>query len=331
MTATDFLALVVREDEDGAFVRTVETRTIDELPEGDVLIRVAYSSLNYKDALSATGNRGVTRTYPHTPGIDAAGTVAESSAEDLAPGDEVVIIGYDLGMNTAGGYGQYIRVPADWVVKLPAGLSLHESMVYGTAGFTAAMSVWRLLEAGVAPEQGPVLVTGATGGVGSVAVALLARENFEVVAATGKADQADFLRELGATDVVDRESVTDTSRPMQRTRWAGVVDTVGGDMLATALATVNYGGSVTACGLVGGYKLNTTVYPFILRGVSLLGIDSGHCSIAFRREIWNKLAGDWKLPLLDRLTRTVPLAQLNPEIDRILQGGQVGRVVVDMS
>jgi putative YhdH/YhfP family quinone oxidoreductase len=331
MSAETFRAMVVHEHEDGAFTREIEPRSLDDLPDGDLLIRVAYSSLNYKDALSATGNRGVTRNFPHTPGIDAAGTVIQSEVDTFAPGDEVIVIGYDLGMNTDGGFGEYIRVPAEWAVMRPADLSLRESMVYGTAGFTAAMSVWRLMMAGVEPAQGEVLVTGATGGVGSVAVALLALEGFRVVAATGKPEQADFLRDLGAAEVVHRDEVTDVSRPMLRTRWAGVVDCVGGDMLATALATVQYGGVVTACGLVGGHKLDTTVYPFILRGVSLLGIDSVHCSIQFRRELWSKLADAWKLPQLDRLTRTVGLADLEGEIDRILQGDQIGRVVVDLT
>jgi putative YhdH/YhfP family quinone oxidoreductase len=325
-----FRALVVREQAPGEFVRSIEARTIGELPAGDLLIRVSHSSLNYKDALSATGNRGVTRAFPHTPGIDAAGTVVASDVSAFQPGDPVVVIGYDLGMNTDGGFGQFIRVPAAWTVRLPEGLVARTSMIYGTAGFTAAMSVWRMLMAGVTPEQGEVLVTGATGGVGSVAVALLAHEGFQVVAATGKPSQADFLRELGAADVVSREDVTDLSRPLLRPRWAGVVDSVGGDMLAAALAATKYGGVATACGLVAGHALNTTVYPFILRGVSLLGIDSAECAIQFRRELWEKLAYDWMLPQLESLTRTVSLDELDQEIDRILRGDQVGRIVVDL-
>lgn len=331
MTDQTFQAMIVREAEDRKFTRTIETRSTADLPDDDLLIRVLYSSLNYKDALSATGNKGVTRKFPHTPGIDAAGIVEASSDERFSPGDEVIVIGYDLGMNTAGGYGQYIRVSAEWVVKRPGGLSMRESMIYGTAGFTAVMSVWALMEHGVAPGDGEVLVTGATGGVGTVAVALLAKEGFGVVAATGKVEaQTDFLKGLGATTVVDRGEMTDTSRPMFRERWAGVVDTVGGDMLATALATTRYRGAVTCCGLVAGVELNTTVLPFILRGVSLLGIDSVECPIAFRRELWGKISADWKLDNLDELTRTVTLNELSPEIDRILAGDQVGRVVVDL-
>ncbi len=331
MEDNEFRALVVREPEQGVFTRSIEARSTADLPAGDLLIRVRHSSLNYKDALSATGNRGVTRAFPHTPGIDAAGIVVASGDRAFEVGDEVVVIGYDLGMNTDGGFGQYIRVPAAWAVALPDGLSASESMIYGTAGFTAAMSVWRLLMAGVEPSRGEVLVTGASGGVGSVAVALLAHEGFRVIAATGKPDQAAFLTELGAAEVVSRGAVTDLSRPMLRPRWAGVVDTVGGDMLATALAATANDGVVTACGLVAGHALNTTVYPFILRGVSLLGIDSAQCAIQFRRELWEKLAYDWKLPQLETLTRTVSLDQLDGEIERILRGEQVGRVVVDLN
>lgn len=328
MAVESFRALVVREHENGDFTRAVETRTVDELPDGDVLINVHYSSLNYKDALSATGHRGVTRRYPHTPGIDAAGVVVHSTSLSYARGDEVIVTGYDLGMETAGGWGEYIRVPAAWVVKRPAGINLRESMIYGTAGFTAAMAVHKMMTAGLEPEQGDVLVTGATGGVGTLAVAILAKEGFDVAAATGKPEAADFLYDLGASTVVSREEVTNTARPLLRESWAGVVDTVGGPMLATALAACKYGGVVVATGLVASHELHTTVYPFILRGVSLLGVDSSQCGAALRRELWAKLADDWRLSQLDELARDVTLDALDPEIDRIMQGGQRGRVVV---
>lgn len=329
MAEERFRALVVRERDHGEFTRAMETRSIeDDLPGGDVLIKVHYSSLNYKDALSATGNKGVTRRYPHTPGIDAAGVVARSTSLQFARGDEVIVIGYDLGMNTPGGYGEYIRVPADWVVKRPAGLTLRESMIYGTAGFTAAMAVHKMMAAGLEPEQGEVLVTGATGGVGSMAVAILAKEGFEVVAATGKPDAADFLYDLGASTIAGREDVTDLSRPLLKARWAGVVDTVGGDMLASALAACRYGGLVACTGLVASPKLHTTVYPLILRGVSIFGIDSSQWDIDLRRTLWTKLATAWKLPRLDELAREVPLDDLEPEFDRILHGLQRGRVLV---
>ena len=329
MTNTHFHALIV-EEEGNAYTRSIQQRAISQLADGELLIKVAYSSLNYKDALSASGNKGVTRNYPHTPGIDAAGTVVESRVDAFAPGDHVVVIGYDLGMNTDGGFGQYIRVPAAWAVALPATLSPYESMVYGTAGFTAAMSVNRLLQHGLEPSQGEVLVTGATGGVGSIAVALLAVEGFEVVAATGKAEAAPFLTRMGATSVATREEVTDTSRPMLRPRWAAVVDTVGGDLLATALAATKYAGAVTCCGLVASPQLNTTVFPFILRGITLIGIDSVDCSLVQRRMLWGKLASDWKLPQLDEIARCVPLDALDAEIEKILAGRQQGRVVVDL-
>ncbi|MDP6041137.1 MAG: YhdH/YhfP family quinone oxidoreductase, partial [Candidatus Latescibacteria bacterium] len=302
-----------------------------DLPQGEVLIRVRYSSLNYKDALSATGTRGVTRVFPHTPGIDAAGEVVESSVSEFAVGDEVVVTGYDLGMNTAGGFGQYIRVPAHWVVQLPEGLTLKESMGYGTAGFTAALSVYEMMEAGVVPDQGEVVVTGATGGVGSLAVAMLAKEGFSVVAATGKASEADFLKGIGASEVMGRGEVDDDSgRPILSGRWAGGVDTVGGNMLATLLKTTNYGGAVTCCGLVASPELDTTVFPFILRGIKLIGIDSVLCPMDLRLNIWEKIATDWKVDVLDDVVQDCGLADLDAQIDRILAGQMRGRVVVDL-
>ena len=271
----------------------------------------------------------MTRRYPHTPGVDAAGTVVESRSPTLRPGDEVLVTGHDLGMNTPGGFGQYIRVPAPWMVHRPAGLSRYEAMILGTAGFTAAMSVDRLLDCGVAPDQGEVLVTGATGGVGSVAVALLAKQGFRVVAATGKPDAQAFLAALGAAEVMDRADVDDHSgRPLLRGRWAGVVDAVGGNILATAIKSTRYGGAVACCGLVASPDLITTVYPFILRGVTLMGIDSAECGLDLRQRLWEKLAGPWKLEQLPRLAMDCSLDQLDPYIDRILAGQVRGRVVV---
>lgn len=325
-----FSAMIVEEDSDGGFTRRVGERSADDLPEGDLLVKVLFSSLNYKDALSASGNRGVTRRYPHTPGIDVAGLVVSSSDERFAAGDEVIVVGHDLGMNTAGGFGQYVRVPATWAVQCPDAMSLRESMIYGTAGFTAAMCLQQLLAHGVCPEMGPILVTGSTGGVGSVAVALLARQGYEVVAATGKAEAEGFLMDLGAASVVSREEVTDLSRPMLRERWAGVVDTVGGDMLATAIAATKHSGCVTCCGLVASPQLATTVFPFILRGVTLSGIDSVICDHGLRSDLWGKLATEWRIDQLDSLAREVSLDQLSPEISRILDGGQQGRVVVNL-
>ncbi len=326
-----FRALVVRESMPGTFTRRVEERHVDELPLGDLLIRVRYSSLNYKDALSASGHRGVTRHYPHTPGIDAAGVVEESQSPAFQVGDEVIVIGYDLGMDTPGGFGQFIRVPAGWAVHRPAGLSLRESMIYGTAGFTAAMCVERLMDYGIDPGQGEILVTGATGGVGSVAVALLALEGYTVVAATGKLDQASYLQALGAAAVIHRQEVDDASgRPLLKGRWAGVVDTVGGNILATAIRATRPQGCVTCCGNAASPELHLTVYPFILRGVALLGIDAGNCPIQVRRHIWQKLATRWKLPQMERLVTECSLQELSGHIDRILAGEQVGRVLVNL-
>lgn len=332
MSQRIFRAMVVEEAEDKKYTRRIKERTVDELPEGEVLIEVRYSSLNYKDALSATGHRGVTRNYPHTPGIDAAGIVKEGTSSDFEPGDEVLVTGYDLGMNTSGGFGQFIRVPAGWVVKLPAGLSLRESMSYGTAGFTAALSVHRLRGQGVTPDQGEILVTGATGGVGSLAVAILARTGYRVVAATGKPTEEAYLKELGAAGVIGREEVDDASgKPLLKGRWAGVIDTVGGNILATAIKSTQYLGTVTCCGNVASADLPTSVFPFILRGVSLLGIDSVNCPMDLRLQIWQKLAGAWKPQALEALTKEVPLDGLDARIDEILQGKLKGRVRVDLA
>ena len=323
--------MVVSGDEEGEFTREITTRKLDSLPDGEVLINVKYSSLNYKDALSAIGNRGVTRNYPHTPGVDAAGVVERSESAEFEPGDEVIVHGYDLGMDTSGGFGQYVRVPADWVVSLPAGLDLKESMMYGTAGFTAAQSVLRIVEGGVSPEDGKILVTGATGGVGSMAVAILGKAGYGVTASTGKTGQKRFLADLGAEEVIGREDLADSSgRLLLKGRWAGAVDTVGGEMLATAIKSTGQRGVVTTCGNVASHELNTNVYPFILRGVTLAGIDSASCPMERRRLVWKRMSGEWKLDILERICRTVSLEDLDPEIDVILKGGQVGRVVIDL-
>ena len=330
MKKQSFKALVVAEAGEKQFTRGIQERTLDDLPQGKVVIRVHYSSLNYKDALSATGNRGVTRKYPHTPGIDAAGIVVEAADCAFKSGDQVLVTSYDLGMNTSGGYGQYIRVPADWVVPLPAGLSLRESMIFGTAGFTAGMSVEALI-ARIRQEDGEVLVTGATGGVGSIAVAILAGLGYRVVAASGKAEAHDFLRGLGALRIIGREEAVDGSgRPLLKGRWAGVVDTVGGDILATAIKTTHPSGIVTCCGNVASPDLPLTVFPFILRGVCLQGIDSQNCPMDQRRRVWEKLAGEWKIKQLGGLCREITLDQLDENITLILQGKQRGRVLVNM-
>ena len=327
----DFKAMVVSET-DKKFSREIKQVALGGLPAGELVIEVKYSSLNYKDALSATGNKGVTRKYPHTPGIDAAGVVANSTSRDVAIGSEVIVMGYDLGMNTAGGFGQYISVPAGRAVKLPTGLSLRDSMAYGTAGFTAALCVMRLLAGGLTKEAGEVLVTGATGGVGSVAVAILAKLGFNVVAATGKTNEKDFLTRLGANAIISRDEANDTSgRPLQKGRWSGAVDTVGGNILATALKSAKYGGLVAACGNTMSADLAVSVFPFILRGVSLLGVDSVEVPMSTRARVWQKLATEWKLDMSGELITECSLEELNPKIDEILKGGIRGRVLVNLS
>ena len=326
-----FQALVVRVSDDKNYTRVIEERSIDDLPQGEVLIRVHYSSLNYKDGLSCIGNRGVTRHYPHTPGIDAAGVVETSNSSDFKIGDPVVVTSYDLGMNTSGGFGQFIRVPVNWVMPLPDGLSLRESMIYGSAGFTAGLSVDVLQRQGVNPEKGPIVVTGATGGVGSVSVALLADRGYSVSASTGKPDAEDFLKKLGALEVIGRDAVNDKyGKPLLKETWAGAIDTVGGTTLATLLKACKEGGVVAATGMVASTDLPTTVFPFILRGVNLLGINAQGTSMSIRQEIWSKLAEEWKPAGLERLAFDCRLEKLNSEIDRILAGGQRGRVVVNL-
>ncbi len=325
-----FKALVV-EESDGTFRRSIQDCSVNDLPANDVLIKVHYSSLNYKDALSASGNKGVTKKYPHIPGIDAAGVVAESSDSRFKNGDKVLVTGYDLGQNTSGGFSQYIRVPGDWIVPLPKELSLRESMMLGTAGFTAAIGVHHLRQNNLSAADGPILVTGATGGVGSLAIAILAKLGYEVTAATGKMDQKSFLKDLGAANVIHREEVQDESgRPLLSGRWAGAVDTVGGIMLDTVLRQTKHNGTVACCGNILGHELHTNVYPFILRGVHLAGMDSGNCLMDLRKKLWQHLATDWKPNNLKKLANECGLDQLDDEIAKILEGKQVGRVLVNL-
>ena len=325
-----FRAFRVDKNESG-FVRSVIERNVEDLPEGDVLIDVQYSSLNYKDALSATGNPGVTRVFPHTPGIDAAGSVLASTDTRFAEGDAVVVIGFDLGMGTSGGFAERIRVPANWVVKLPEGLTARESMLIGTAGFTAAECVQKLEQTGMTPDSGPILVTGATGGVGSVAVKLLATLGYEVAAVTGKPEQHDWLRSLGASELLTREAAAEgAEKPLLTERWGGVVDTVGGDILFNGVKSLRYGCSLAACGLVAAPQFGASVLPFILRHVNLLGIDSVQLPLPQKTQIWSRLATDWKLDLSE-LEETLSLHDLSAAIDRILAGQMVGRGLVDLS
>jgi acrylyl-CoA reductase (NADPH) len=324
-----FRALVVEQQEKGVFRRSIRERAVGDLPSGDLLVQVHYSSLNYKDALSATGHPGVTREFPHTPGIDAAGTVVSCEGGTFAPGDRVIITGYDLGMETDGGFGGYIRIPATWAVPLPEGMSLRQSMIYGTAGFTAALCLWKLRSAEVVADAGEVLVTGASGGVGSIAVALLAKAGYQVVAVTGKAAEHGYLRNLGAAGIVEREAVlVNAERPMAKERWAGAIDVVGGAMLASVLKAIRYGGAVACCGLVGSAELPLNVYPFILRGVSLLGVDSVQCPRSLRLKIWQHLATDWLPACLEETVTEIDLAGLEEQIEAMLKGQGRGRVIV---
>lgn len=331
---THFKALRVQELQDEESVRyqsAVTQRRLDELPEGDVLIEVHYSSVNYKDALSASGNKGVTRHFPHTPGIDAAGVVVQSSQAGVQVGQSVIVTGYDLGMNTSGGFAEYIRVPAQWLVPLPQGLSLYEAMVLGTAGLTAALCVDKLLTNGLEPGHGEVLVTGATGGVGSIAVALLAKLGFKVTACSGKTDTHEFLKSLGASTVIDRaELQAQGARPLLKERWAGAVDVVGGEMLWNVVKSLQYGSSVACCGLVGSPNIDATVFPFILRSVNLLGVDSVLVPLAQKTAMWTQLATDWKLEQLPLLGQTITLDELSDAITALLQGQGKGRMVLDL-
>jgi putative YhdH/YhfP family quinone oxidoreductase len=330
MAVKTYRALVVEEIEEKRFSRSVMEKTIDQLPDGEVLVKVSWSSLNYKDALSASGNRGVTKKFPHTPGIDAAGVVEESRSDAFNPGDKVIVTSYDLGMNTSGGFGQYIRVPAAWVVPLPTGLGLRESMIFGTAGFTAGMSILALVQS-VPVDRGEILVTGATGGVGSLSVAILAELGYSVTAVSGKTEAGPFLTGLGARKILSRaEATAGHERPMLKGIWAGVIDTVGGEILASAVKATDLQGVVTCCGNVASPDLPLTVFPFILRGVSLVGIDSQNCPMEQRLKVWQHLASNWKPARLNDLCREVSLDELGDEIDLILKGGQTGRVIVRM-
>ncbi len=331
-TQSTFPGYLVRKDADGPVSASVESISRDDLPAGEVLIEVAYSSLNYKDAMACQGHPGLVRKFPHVPGIDCSGMVQESESPDYRPGDQVLVTGYELGSGRWGGYAAQVRVPATWVVPLPKSLSLYEAMIYGTAGFTAAQAVTAILRQGIDPKRGEVVVTGATGGVGSMAVAILARLGYQVVAVTGKPEQHDWLRQLGATRILGREEVTDTSdRPLLKERWAAAVDTVGGVPLATILRSMAHRGCVAACGLVAGHELPLSVYPFILRGVTLAGIDSAQCPYSERLEMWEKLAGEWRVDHLESLTTSIGLQELPKYVTKILAGQIVGRTVVDLA
>ncbi len=326
-----FKALVVDCKEDGNCRCEVSELEMGQLPPGELLVRVAYSSLNYKDALAASPNGGIVKAYPFVPGIDLAGTVVSSEDSRFREGDAIVATGYELGVSHFGGYAEYARIPADWAIPLPRGLTLKEAMTYGTAGFTAALSVQALRDNGVVPEDGPVLVTGATGGVGSVAVAILAKLGYEVTAGTGKPEAKEELLELGARSVIDRnELMPATPRPLDKQRWAGAVDCVGGKPLAAVLAGVKYGGTVAASGLTGGTDLPTTVFPFILRGVRLIGIDSVFVPMPARRKVWELLTTEYRPDKLQELSSEISLDDVPTAMSAMLAGRSKGRIVVKL-
>ncbi|TAL69948.1 MAG: acryloyl-CoA reductase [Bacteroidetes bacterium] len=331
MSMEKFKALVVDEVRENVFQRSIKEKSIEELSQGDVIIKVEYSALNFKDALSARGHKGITRIYPHTPGVDAAGIIKESSSNLFVTGEKVFVTGYDLGMNTDGGFGQYIRVPSGWVIKVPENFSTKEIMIYGTAGFTAGIAMYELQRNEITPGKGKILVTGATGAVGSIAVAMLSKAGYDVVASTGKTDKKDFLFNLGAKEVISREDVNDTSgKPLLKKQWIGAIDNVGGSTLSTIIRSIGHRGLVASIGLVQSDKFETTVYPFILRGVRLIGVDSAESHMDYRLKIWNKIFDEWRLENPEKLIKECTLIELDKEIELILMGGQTGKVVIKM-
>ena len=315
-------------EEEGKVEGRLVKATLDEISPGDVVIRTSCSSVNYKDALAATGSGKIIRDFPRIGGIDVAGSVVSSADSSFAEGDDVLVTGYDLGVGHDGGYAEYARVPAEWVVSVPEGLTTFDVMAIGTAGFTAALSIVRMEQVGLSPADGPVIVTGATGGVGSVAVELLATLGYDVTALTGKDSEHDHLRSLGAKDVLSRHELEMGTRPLEKSTWAGAVDAVGGDILAWLTRTMKHDGRIASSGLTAGIALNTTVLPFILRGVSLLGIDSAMCPMERRLEVWQRLATDMKPTRLPTVTEEITLADLPEAFSTMLAGEARGRKVV---
>lgn len=322
-------AFVVEKIADKEFSADVREVSVPVCGEDEVVIKVTYSSLNYKDALSSVGNPGVTRNFPHVTGIDVAGTIHESTSSIFKTGERVLVTGYDMGMNTDGGHCEYVKVPASWVARTPDAITDKEIMTFGTAGLTAALSVNELIENDVKPEDGEILVTGATGGVGSIAVSILSKIGYQVVAISGKAERIDYLKEIGAKDVVLRNDFNEgAKKPMMGEKYAGVVDTVGGEVLANALKYIKYDGVATCCGLTSSHELNTNVFPFILRGVRLVGIDSVECKLEKKQAAWEKVASKWKVDTLDSITNEISLDEIKKAYDLLLAGRAVGRYVV---
>lgn len=325
-----FKALVLNQ-EDGKTISAVQGLELKDLPEGEVLIKVDYSSLNYKDGLAITGKGKIIRNFPMVPGIDYVGTVEESSDQRYQAGDKVVLTGWGVGENFWGGYSEYATAKADWLVPLPENMDPVRTMQVGTAGLTAMLCVMALQEGGVTPESGPVIVSGAAGGVGSVAVSILAGLGYEVTAITGRPETETYLRSLGATNIVSREEMAEKARPLEKQRWAGAVDTVGDNILARIIAETNYGGVVTACGLAAGFKLPSTVMPFILRNVRLQGVDSVSCPFERRQEAWQRLQKQLPESALGEIAQVISLAELPEYAEKITEGQVKGRVVVDLN
>jgi putative YhdH/YhfP family quinone oxidoreductase len=324
-----YKAFVIRENEDNSFSHKIEKKKINELPDHEVLIEVKYAALNYKDALSSSGHKGITREFPHTPGVDACGIVKACKTNDFNVGDEVIVTSYDFGMNTSGGFQEFIKVPAAWPVKLPEGMTLEESMILGTGGFTAALALYKMEQNGQNQSMGPILVTGSTGGVGSMAVSILSEQGYEVKASTGKTESHEYLKELGATTIISRDDVNDQSgRPLLRSQWAGVIDTIGDNTLSTCIKACGRNGSIAVCGLVRSANINTTVYPFILNGINVLGIETAETPREIRLKIWNLLATSWKPSKLDSMKKIIELNDLEEAISKMLEGNSKGRVVV---
>nr|CRH08138.1 Putative quinone oxidoreductase yhdH [Candidatus Magnetococcus massalia] len=327
--SASFKALVLNQEEKKT-LSAIEQISEQDLPEGDVLVKVSHSSLNYKDGLAVTGKGKIVRKFPHVPGIDLVGEVVRCEGDAFQPGEQVVLTGWGVGENHWGGYSEMARLKSEWLLPLPESLTPARAMALGTAGLTAMLCVMALERGGLKPDQGPVLVTGAAGGVGSVAVSLLAAKGYTVHAVTGRASLADELKALGAAAIVPREEISRECKPLERSLWAGAVDVVGGQTLATLISQMNYGAPVAACGLAGGMELPTTVFPFILRGVQLLGVDSVQAPIALRQEAWQQLGELLSMEKLDSLTTTIALAQVPEMAEAILKGEVKGRVVVEV-
>ncbi|MDD2895082.1 MAG: YhdH/YhfP family quinone oxidoreductase [Aliarcobacter sp.] len=322
-------AFVVEKIADKEFTSGIQDICTPKCEENEVVIKVTYSSLNYKDALSSIGNPGVTRKFPHVTGIDVSGTVFESTSPIFKVGERVLVTGYDMGMNSNGGHAQYVKVPAAWVARIPDSISDKEIMTFGTAGLTAALSVNELIENGIKPESGDILVTGATGGVGSIAIAILSKLGYNIIAISGKSERIDFLKKIGANEVILREVFEEESnKPILSEKYAGVIDTVGGKILANALKEVKYDGVVTCCGLTSSSLLDTNVFPFILRGVRLIGIDSVECKLEKKQAAWEKLASRWKINSLNTIINEITLDEIKTAYEHLLSGKAVGRYVV---